>query len=72
MPALPDRSPDDLDKPYPAPALSHPPLRGRDGTALGVEPIARSSEAEPVNDELARRARRLAKNAWRSTPPPPA
>jgi hypothetical protein len=29
-------------------------------------------EPEAANDELARRARRLAKNVWRSTPPPAA
>jgi hypothetical protein len=72
MPSVPDRSPDDLDKPYASPATTHRPLRGRNGTALGVEPIARMIEPEGANDELARRARRLAKNAWRSTPPPAA
>jgi hypothetical protein len=72
MPSLPDRSPQDLDAPHPTPRVVHLPLRGRDGAALGVEPISRSSEPEPVDDERARRARALARNAWRSTPPPAA
>lgn len=52
--------------------VTHLPLRGREGVALGVEPIARPTEPDVVNDELARRARRLARNDWRSTPPPAA
>jgi hypothetical protein len=70
MPAVPERSPTDLESPYTPPRTGHRPLRGQNGAPLGVEPIARGTEPEAASDELARRARLLAKNAWRSTPPP--
>ncbi|MGZ4268062.1 MAG: metalloprotease [Solirubrobacteraceae bacterium] len=48
------------------PALAPHPLRGRNGVALGVEPLTRVQRA----DDLAGRAAQLAANASQSVPPP--
>jgi hypothetical protein len=48
----------------------HLPLRGRGGAALGGEPVTRTSVPAMADDDLARRARRLATNRGRSIPPP--
>lgn len=52
-----------------APTRGDEALRGRRGTALGVEPLPRASRSDD-GDLLAQRARRLAANRDRSTPPP--
>jgi hypothetical protein len=66
----PERSPQDLDRDYGAPPMRHDALRGRDGAHLGVEPLSRAGQPEPGESGLARRARRLGQNRWRSVPPP--
>jgi hypothetical protein len=70
VPTHPERSPKDLDRDYERPALHHEPLRGQDGTPLGVEPLARTAAPDVADSGLARRARRLGSNRWRSVPPP--
>jgi hypothetical protein len=70
MATLPERAPTDLERDYGAPPARHDPLRGRDGAPLGVEPIGREGTPEPEESGLARRARRLKSNGWRSVPPP--
>ena len=51
-----------------APVRGHEPLRGRRGAPLGVEPMTHIGRGD--GDLLAERARRLAANEDRSTPPP--
>jgi hypothetical protein len=72
LPVVPthrDRDPRDLDTtPVPSP-VRHDPLKGRRGAVLGVEPVQRTT-AHDADDDLARRARRLNANAWRSVGPP--
>jgi hypothetical protein len=70
VPTHPERSPQDLGRDYERPLLRHEPLRGQDGMALGVEPLSRSVAPDPEDSGLARRARRVGSNRWRSVPPP--
>jgi hypothetical protein len=69
--AQPRRAPAPPATPLPHRTPGAQPLRGRGGVALGVEPLPRSTaQPDPADDGLARRARRLKANEWRSVPPP--
>jgi len=70
VPTHPERSPKDLAGDYDRPPTRHEPLRGQDGSPLGVEPLRRTAAPDPEDSGLARRSRRLGSNRWRSVPPP--
>ena len=67
-----ERSPTDLDAWRARPAVRHDALRGRNGVALGVEPVTRAWAPDAEASDLHRRARLLKANASRSTPTPAA
>jgi hypothetical protein len=70
MPTHRERDPHDLDETRLPNPVRHDPLKGREGVVLGVEPVPRASAPDEDDDGLARRARRLKANAWRSVGPP--
>jgi hypothetical protein len=72
MATHPERPSADLDVSYLRPATRHDPLTGRAGAPLGVEPMPRSTQPEPEDSGLSRRAIVLRRNEWSSVPPPAA